>query len=213
MKNTKKLTLLGMLTAAAYLVMLLVKIPVGFLSLEPKDAVLAVTGFMFGPAEALAVTALVAFIEMCTVSGTGIIGLAMNLLSSGFFACTAAAVYKKRRTLKGAVTGLVLGTLVMAAMMVLWNYIITPLYMKVPRAEVAGMLMTLFLPFNLLKGALNSAVCVLVYKPLSKMLRGFGLAPATERKPSGVSRTKVIVLSLLVLAIAAAGVILLKKSL
>ena len=70
-----------------------------------------------------------------------------------------------------AVAGLLLGLFSMAAMMMLWNYIVTPIYMGTPREVVAGMLLPYFLPFNLLKGGINVALTLLIYKPLITALR------------------------------------------
>ena len=146
-----------MLSAAAYVVMAIIKIPVVlFLKYEPKDIIIAIGGFIYGPLSALVISAVVSFAEMLTVSDTGPIGLVMNLLSTVSFACTAAFIYKKRRTLKGAVIGLITGSLIMVAMMLLWNYLITPLYMGTPREAVAAMLIPVFLPFNLIKASLNT---------------------------------------------------------
>ena len=50
------------------------------------------------------------------------------------------------------------GFLVMAAVMVGWNFIVTPFYMGVPREAVLAMILPVILPFNLLKAAVNSVV-------------------------------------------------------
>jgi riboflavin transporter FmnP len=73
------------------------------------------------------------------------------VLSTCAFAVPAAIVYKKYHSQKGAIIGLVAGVLAMAVCMILWNYIVTPLYMGVPRQVVVGMLVPVFLPFNLVK--------------------------------------------------------------
>lgn len=184
-KNSKKFITLAMLSAAAFVVMALIKIPVVlFLKYEPKDIIIAIGGFIYGPLSALIISAVVSFAEMLTVSDTGPIGLLMNLLSTASFACTAAYIYKKHRTLKGAVTGLITGSLVMVAMMLLWNYLITPLYMGTPREVVAKMLIPVFLPFNLLKAALNTALTLLIYKPLRVALKKAHLLDPEYEKPA-----------------------------
>jgi hypothetical protein len=43
--------------------------------------------------------------------------------------------------------------------------------MKVPRADVAAMLVPVFLPFNLLKGGINASLTMLLYKPAVSALR------------------------------------------
>ena len=59
----------------------------------------------------------------------------------------------------------------MVAAMMLWNYLITPIYMGYPREAVAELLLPAFLPFNLIKGALNAIIVFFVYKPLKKALK------------------------------------------
>ena len=66
--------------------------------------------------------------------------------------------------------------------MVAWNYVITPLYMGVDRATVAGMLATVFLPFNLVKGGLNAGLVMLLYKPVVGALRRMGLVAPSQGK-------------------------------
>ena len=193
-EQTKKLTVLAMLCAVAFAAVALVRIPVVlFLKYEPKDVIVAFGGFLFGPLAALAVSVVVSFIEMMTISDTGWIGLVMNVISTAAFACTAALVYRKKHTLGGAVVGLVLGTLLMTAVMLLWNYILTPLYMNAARADVAAMLIPVFLPFNLIKGALNTAITILLYRPLVLGLRRAGLFPQSSSPKKPAMRSKLLV--------------------
>lgn len=203
----KKMTTIAMLCAIAYVAMLTVRIPVVlFLKYEPKDIIIAVGGFVMGPMAAFTVSLVVGLIEMFTASDTGIIGFIMNVLSSCSFACTAALIYKKMRNLKGAVMGLVVGTVVMVAVMLLWNYLITPLYMNLPRAEVAKLLIPAILPFNILKGSLNSAITFLIYKPVVSALRRTNLVASsgTAAKSSvGFSIAAAIILITCILAVLA----------
>ena len=49
-EQTKKLTVLAMLCAVAYVIVALVRIPVVmFLKYEPKDVIIAFGGFLYGP--------------------------------------------------------------------------------------------------------------------------------------------------------------------
>ncbi len=180
--NVKKMVVLAMLAALAFIAVAAIHIPVVmFLKYEPKDVIIAIAGFLFGPMEAFAVTLVVAFVEMVTISDTGLIGFVMNLLSSCSFACTAAFVYKRRHTLGGALAGLCAGTALTVGAMLLWNWLITPLYMQnTSRDQVAAMLVPVFLPFNLLKAGLNSALTLCLYKPLVTALRKTGLAEETK---------------------------------
>ncbi len=181
--STKTLTSLAMLTALAYIVMLLCKsFPkvIGILQFDMTDTVLCIGGFIFGPMAAAILAILVPLIEMFTASETGIIGMIMNILSSASFCCTASYIYKRRHTKQGAVIALVCGVLTMTSVMLLWNYLITPIYQKVPRDVVVAMLPTVFLPFNLVKGGLNMAAILLVYKPVVTAMRKANLiAPSS----------------------------------
>jgi len=184
--SVKKMVTLAMLAAIAYLMVNLIRIPVVlFLKYEPKDVIITIGGFLFGPMAAFIVSGIVSLLEMVTISETGIIGCIMNLISTCSFACVAAFVYKKQHTLKGAITGLGLGSVLMVGTMLLWNWLITPLYMGVDRATVEGMLIPAFLPFNLLKAGLNSALIIGLYKPLSSALRKVGLIE-TQAKSSKI---------------------------
>ena len=170
--NTKKLVILAMFAAIAYIIVALIRIPVVlFLSYEPKDVVITIASFLFGPVSGLVVSLVVSLVEMVTISTTGPIGALMNFLSTCGFACVAGAIYKKIHTQRGALLGLLAGSVSMIAIMLLWNWMITPLYMGVPRSAIEAMLLPTFLPFNALKAGLNSAITLFLYKPLVTALR------------------------------------------
>ena len=184
--DVKHLVLLAVFTALAYTAVCLIRIPaVAFLKYEPKDVIIVMGGLILGPLASLIISFVTALIEMVTISDTGPIGGIMNLLSSACYACTAAMVYKHKRTLSGAVTGLALGSVAMVAVMLLWNWLITPLYMGVERDAVVGMLIPVFLPFNAVKALLNSALVLCLYKPLITALRKARLVPAPSGKEGG----------------------------
>ncbi len=187
--RVRKMVLIAMLAAISYIAVLAIRIPVvAFLSYEPKDVIITIGGFLLGPTAAALCSLVVSLIEMFSISETGIIGCVMNLLSSCSFACVAALIYKKRHDLAGAVLGLAAGSAAMIGTMLLWNYLITPLYMTgTTRADVAAMLIPIFLPFNALKAGLNSALTLLLYKPLVTALRRVGLA---QSKPAAVPHSK-----------------------
>lgn len=202
-EQVKKLCVMAMLCALAYVVMMVARIPVVlFLKYEPKDVIIAFGGFLYGPLAALLISVVVSFIEMLTVSDTGWIGFVMNVLSTASFACVAALIYRKKHTLSGAVIGLIAGTFSMVVVMIAWNYLLTPLYMSTPRAEVATMLLPVFLPFNLLKGTLNSAIILLLFRPLVSGLRSAKLFPqsTTAARPKTASKVLLWVCASLVIA-------------
>ena len=177
--NVKKLVIVAILAAIAYLIVAVVRIPaILWLNYEPKDVIITIGGFLLGPVAALVISLIVSLVEMVTVSSTGPIGALMNVLSTCSFACTAALIYKKKHSLGGAILGLLCGSVAMIVLMLLWNWLITPMYMGATREAVAGMLVPIFLPFNALKAGLNSALVICLYKPLTTALRKTHLLPA-----------------------------------
>ena len=180
-RTTKNLAAAGMLCALAYGAAAAGRVPlVLFLRYDPKDVVIAAGGLIYGPAAACSVALAVSLAEMCTVSETGVLGCLMNVVSSCAFACTAALAYRRRRTLSGAVRGLLCGWLCMVSVMLPWNYLITPIYMGYPREAVAELLVPVFLPFNLVKGGLNATLTLLLYRPLMTALRRGGFMEEPE---------------------------------
>ena len=207
--DLKRFTILALLTAIAYLSVFVIKLKLfGFLSYEAKDVFITLGGFLYGPLAAILISVVTSLLELPT-SDTGIIGFVMNALSSVFFSATASWIYRKKRSLLGAILGLICGVFAMTAAMLLWNYLITPLYLHIPRHEVAGMLTTVFLPFNILKAGLNAALLMLVYKPFTRVLRQMRLLPERQNASNSTKAT-IAVWSLSLLIIAACIVSILK---
>ena len=200
--ETKKITAIGMFCALAFIAMVTIKIPVVlFLKYEPKDVIVTMCGLIYGPAWSLVVSLIVSFVEMITVSDTGFIGFIMNVLSTTSFACTAAIIYKKGKSIKAALIGLILGTVLMTVLMVLWNYLLTPIYMNQPRAAVASLLLPAFLPFNLIKGSVNATLTYLLYRPCIEALRKAGFAAPSKSADKKKTNVPVLVGCSLVLIV------------
>lgn len=177
--STRYMAAVAMFAALSFVSVLIAKVipnVAGFLSYEPKDAVIVIAGLLYGPLTGVLISVIVSLIEMLTISSTGPYGFLMNVISTCAFAVPAAWYYQKHKTQKDAVIGLCFGVITMVVAMLLWNYIITPFYMGVSRETVAGMLMSVFLPFNLVKGGINAGLTLLLYKPVVGALRKAGLA-------------------------------------
>ena len=200
--STKTMAVIAMFTAISFVAVLVSKVipnVAGFLSYEPKDAVIVIAGFILGPMASVAISVIVSFIEMITISATGPYGMLMNIVSTCAFAVPAAWVYKKKHSRNGALLGLGEGMLLLTVSMLIWNYIVTPYYMGVPREQVAGMLLPVFLPFNLVKGGINAALTMLLYKPVVGTLRRAKLIEPSSSGRSGRSSTGFMLLSAAVL--------------
>lgn len=185
--NIKKLTTLGILCALAIVANLVISFPiipsVAFLKYDPKDIIIIIGGFIYGPLSAMLMSLLTSIIEVLyrNAGGNILIDVLMNVISTCSLACIAAYYYKKDRSKKGAIKGLVIGGLVSVAAMCLWNYIITPIYYGMPREVVAAMIIPGILPFNLIKNAINILIVIYLYKPIVNLLRRNKLANCAEQ--------------------------------
>ncbi len=210
--DLRKIIMLSLFAAIAFAVMMVGRVPVVlFLKYDPKDVIITIAGFIYGPLAAFIVSAVVSLLEMFLVSETGVIGMVMNVLSTCFFAVTASLVYRWKKTLGGAVAGLAAGWLLMVAAMMLWNYLIAPLYMNATREEVAALLLPAFLPFNLLKGGLNAAFTLLLYKPLvGAMRKSRILPPEPVREKNKSTAVLVLVAAGLLLVVCVVAILMLQ---
>lgn len=173
-QKIKKLTALAVFAALAYVVHF-IHIPVAFLNLDFKDVIMAIAGMYFGPVSGLALSVLVPLLEYPT-SSTAEYGLIMNILSSASFVVTASLIYRFKKTLMGAIVGLVAAALSMTAVMMLANLVITPFYMGVSRSDVVTLIPTMLLPFNAVKAMLNASLTLCLYKPVTRILKSAGFA-------------------------------------
>ena len=180
----RRMLIAALFVALAYVSRFVFHFNVAFLTFECKDAFLAVGGMFLGPLWALGMSAATALLEFITISDTGWYGLVMNFAAAVSFSCAASLVYRFRRTLGGAIGGLSAGVAALVGVMLPLNLLVTPAYMGVAVSEVVALLPKLLLPFNLLKGILNMAVVLLLYKPLTRALRAAHLADGIAEIPA-----------------------------
>lgn len=187
---------MAMLVALATAADILLRIPNigGFLTYEPKDVILTIGAFIFGPIAGIVMSLIVCLIEMVTISTTGFIGLLMNFLASGIFVGLSAVIYSRKKTLSRAVIGLIVGSVSMLVMMLLWNYIMTPIFFGYPRQAVLELFFPLIIPFNLLKAGLNSALILFLYKGIVTALRKAKLIPERESNDGDKKKLNTILL-------------------
>lgn len=181
-KKTVHLVLLALMTTFAFVSVLLVRIPIVlFLKYEPKDVVILLTSLLLGPIEGLIVSVTTSFLEMITISETGWWGFFMNILSSMAFVLPPARLNLKKTGVGSRLAGVGMGVMCTTAVMLLWNYIVSPLYMGVGRQEIVPLLVTAFLPFNLIKGTINASLTMILFSPIEKALNKARLVPDRER--------------------------------
>lgn len=193
MSNTVKKPILsaGVMTriailAAAASILFLLEIPiVAFYKLDLSNIPVMLGAFSMGTVPGLIILGLKSAIGLLHSSSAGVGELADFIMGAALL-IPASLIYHRNKSRKSALIGMVVGTLCTAVVGVLVNkFIMLPFYMGafhmdmdaiVASAKVGGidsewkLLLLITGPFNLLKGAVLSAVTFLIYKPLSPIL-------------------------------------------
>ena len=205
--NTEKMVGIAIFSALAFVVSLIVRFPVQFLTFDAKDAVITIAAFVYGPVSSVIIAFIAAFVELITISTTGWYGFLMNFASSTVFALTASLIYTKKRNLNGALIGLYSAIASTVGVMILLNIFITPLYFGMPVASpmVMEMLPTLLLPFNFSKALMNSAIVMLLYKPLVTALKRLNIVKSQGGKAPSMTFNKT---TKIILILGAVGLVL-----
>ena len=169
--STKQIATMALLAAIAILLSF-IELPLfpaaPFLKYDPSFMVAAVGGFTLGPVAGIIVGVLSAIFHGL-ISGN-ITGALMNILVVIAFVAPSAIIYRNNQTIKGGSIGLVVGAFASIIAAIFANLIITPLYMGVPFQAVVDMILPILIPFNALKTILNSALTLVVYKSISKLI-------------------------------------------
>ena len=180
----------GMLSAVA-IVLQYLEVPIpfipSFIKLDFSDLPELLGAFAYGPLAGVLI-ALVKNIIHLAVSQSGYIGELSNFILGAVFAGTAGLVYKKNKSIKGALIGGVVGAVVMALVSFPSNlYIVYPFYYNfmpkeavlsayqdiVPSMKSIEQSLLIFnMPFTFIKGLLCVIISMFIYKPLSPLLHG-----------------------------------------
>ncbi|MBR3978218.1 MAG: ECF transporter S component [Oscillospiraceae bacterium] len=171
-QNVRKLAVMAMLVAVSVILVYLVHFPLfptaAFLEYDPADIPILIGAFTYGPVAGLLLTIAASAVQALTVSAqSGLYGFLMHVISTSALCITAGTIYKFKHTRLGAGISLICGTLAMGLVMLAANHFITPIFMGVPVSVVDGMLLSVFLPFNLIKAGINSLITFFVYKTVS----------------------------------------------
>ena len=173
-RNTAKLAKMAMLVAISIVLVMIIHFPifpmVAFLEYDPADIPILIGTFAFGPLAGILLTVVTSVIQGLTGSAaSGVYGILMHVIATSAIVLVAGIIYKKNKTRKGAVIGLVCGVIAWIIVMIGANLVITPLFMGVTR-EVVMSLMPFILAFNVVKAGINSAVTFILYKRISPFL-------------------------------------------
>ena len=189
----RELTVTAMLSAVGCVLMMLdfplpMLIP-SFVKMDVSELPALLASFSLGPVYGIAVCLVKNILNVIFHGSTGGIGELCNFLIGASFVGTAGLIYRSHKTRKGAVIAALVGAVVMAVVSVPVNYFLSyPVYAAMfggidaiiaayqeLRPGTNGLMECLLvfnMPFTLVKGLLNAAICFLIYKPLSPILHG-----------------------------------------
>ena len=139
---------------------------VEWLKYDPSGIVSLVAGFAYGPAAAVIVSVL-GFLPHLFTNPWGTL---MAVLVALALSVPAALIYRRNKTRKGAVIGIIVGAIAALAVAIVGNIIVTPFYAHMTTAQVVALIVPALLPFNALKFTIHGVITFLIYKPISNLL-------------------------------------------
>ncbi len=195
--NTRKINVKGIAVSAVCgalgFVLMLLEFPIpfiipSFIKLDFSEIPALIASFAYGPIYGILVCAVKNLLHLFVTTSGGV-GELSNFILGAIFVGAAGIVYSKMHNRKGALIGSLVGAFLMALISVFTNYLIVyPAYVVIygmPMEAILGMYKALLpaadnlwkaliifnFPFNLAKGILDAAVCFLVYKRISPILK------------------------------------------
>lgn len=173
-RKSVKLAKMAMLVAVSIVLVMIIHFPifpaVVFLEYDPADIPILVGTFAFGPVAGILLTVVTSVIQGLTVSAqSGVYGILMHIIATTALVTVAGFIYRKHKTKKVAIIGLLAGTAAMTVVMFFANMVITPMFTGMP-LEGVMQLMPFILLFNVVKAGINSVVTFIVYKRISPFL-------------------------------------------
>lgn len=143
-----------------------------FLEYDMGDIPVIMTTLFIGTPSGFIVLFFVSLVQSLTVSASSSWqGFIMHMLSTGTYIIIISLFTKKGDSIKRMVTGLAVATLALTLIMIPLNLIFTPLYLNVSVEAVLELILPAIVPFNLIKGIINSLLTVLLYNTLKGVLK------------------------------------------
>lgn len=174
-----RLTRIGLMSAISAVLGFFPEIPMAFfapwLKLDFAYVPMLLTGFALGPVAGICVLAVKNLFQLLTTNSAGVGQLADMLMGLAML-LPATLIYRRLNTRRGALLGMLAGTLLMTVAGVIANrFILLPFFMGSNFASYMEsnpyILWIAVAPFNLLKGGVVSAVTFILYKHLSPFLK------------------------------------------
>jgi riboflavin transporter FmnP len=180
----------AMLSALAFVLQYFeIAIPImpSFIKFDFSDLPALLGAFAYGPVSGILIELIKNLIH-CAVSQSATVGELSNFILGAVFAGTAGLIYKYKKTKKMALIGAVVGSLAMGLISFPSNYfVVYPFYYNfmaedavlqmyqliLPSMKSVPQCLVVFnIPFTIAKGLISTVITMLVYKPLSPILKG-----------------------------------------
>lgn len=189
--NTRYMVGAAMLAAVA-IVLQYIEFPVSFImpsfiKFDLSDLPALIGAFAYGPVVG-ALIELIKNLIHCFASQSFTVGELSNFLLGAVFCLVAGFIYQKNKSKKSAIIGGVLGAVAMGLFSFPSNlFVVYPFYYNfMPKEAVLGAyqliapgmksveqcLICFNIPFTIVKGLISVLITMLVYKPLSPILKG-----------------------------------------
>ena len=193
--TTHNLTVAAMLSAVAFILMF-IEFPIpmlipAFIKMDFSDLPALLGAFALGPVYGVIISFMKNLLHIVIKgTSTACVGELSNFILGAIFSAVAGYLYKHHKSRKTAIIGAVAGAVAMGVLSVPSNYfVVYPAYVQfyhMPLEAILGMYQAILpsadslikclilfnLPFTLVKGLLDSVLCMLIYKPLSPILHG-----------------------------------------
>ena len=108
--------------------------------------------------------------QLVTMALMCAIGTLLSFLEFPLLPGVTSLIYKKNRTYKFAILGLVLSIIAGILGSIIGNLLLTPTWLGVPFEAVVAMIIPVLIPFNALKGLLNAILTLIIYKSISNII-------------------------------------------
>ncbi|EJT6492338.1 ECF transporter S component [Clostridium perfringens] len=171
--NTNRFIKLSLLSAIAVILMYIdfPVIPIfPWLKIDLSDVPALMGAFAFGPLAGVIIELMKNLLILIVKgTGTGFVGELANFLVGVALVWPAALVYKKNKTKKTAILGMVLGVLCIEVVGILANvYLLLPAYgMAMSKSELMQYVTVGLIPFNGIKSILVCGITYALYKKVS----------------------------------------------
>lgn len=195
--NTKNLVLIAMFSALAMVLHIfdfaIPFIAPDFYKIDLSEIPVLIGSFIMGPVAGVVIEAVKIILKLLVKgTSTAYVGDLANFIIGCCLVVPASLIYKLKKTKKGAFIGMLVGTVTMAVAGAVMNYaVLIPFYVKafgMPLDAIIGagakinplvsnkwsFVLVCVVPFNIVKGVVDSLITAIVYKRISTFIKSIG---------------------------------------